>query len=175
VLCPYPRHHHVRDRQRRTQLARSPMHRSVGRLPLQRPIQGPSLQSRRQLARPTSGMATEEPRQPLPPKPLAPTVDKRIVAVQLVPDLCPAMAAASSNISRARRPSSARPLRLVARWLSSTRSASVSPIVLLMNTTTLPFHPLQTTSYGSTPIVLHSLGYVRCAFVRGSEFVEVTL
>ena len=37
------------------------------------------------------GMATEEPRQPLPPKPLAPAGDKRIVALQLVPDLRPCM------------------------------------------------------------------------------------
>jgi len=42
--------------------------------------------------------------------------------------------ASSSNISRARRPSSARPLRLVARWLSSIRSDSVSSIVLLVST-----------------------------------------
>ena len=36
-------------------------------------------------------MATEEPCQPFPPKPLAPAVDQRIVAVQLVADLRPAM------------------------------------------------------------------------------------
>src|SRR5215469_17752710 len=71
VLCPYPRHHHVRDRQRQTQLARAPMRRPVSRLPLQRPIQDPRLQSRRQLAWPTPGMTTEEPGEPLPPKPFA--------------------------------------------------------------------------------------------------------
>src|SRR5262249_31460666 len=37
-------------------------------------------------------MTTEQPGQPLLPKPLAPAVDKRIIAVQLVPDLRPAMA-----------------------------------------------------------------------------------
>src|SRR5262249_12985545 len=37
-------------------------------------------------------MAIEQPRQPFPPKPLAPAVDKRIIAVQLAPDLRPAMA-----------------------------------------------------------------------------------
>jgi len=42
---------HVRDRQRRTQLAGAPMRRPVGRLPLQRPIQDPRLQGWRQLAR----------------------------------------------------------------------------------------------------------------------------
>jgi len=36
-------------------------------------------------------MATEEPCQPFPPKPLAPAVDQRIVAVQLVADLRPGM------------------------------------------------------------------------------------
>src|SRR5262249_16919416 len=51
-----------------------------------------------------------------------------------------------SNISRARRPSSARPLRLVARWLNSMRSASVSSIVLFMSTIILPFYALQPTS-----------------------------
>src|SRR5262252_6265197 len=54
--------------------------------------------------------------------------------------------ASSSKISRARRPSSARPLRLAARWPSSRRSPSVSRIVLIMNTIILPFHPLHTTS-----------------------------
>src|SRR6516162_7853717 len=53
--------------------------------------------------------------------------------------------AANSKISRARRPSSARPLRLAARCLSSRRSPSVSPIVLFMNTIILPVHPLHTT------------------------------
>jgi hypothetical protein len=91
-LCPDPCHHHVRDRQRRTQLARAPMRRPVGRLPLQRPIQDPRLQGRRQFPRATPGMATEKPRQPFLPKPLAPAVDKCIVAVQLVADLRSAMA-----------------------------------------------------------------------------------
>src|SRR5215472_14312574 len=47
---------------------------------------------RPQLARATPGMTTEKPRQPFPPKPLAPAVDKRIIAVQLAPDLRPAIA-----------------------------------------------------------------------------------
>ena len=54
--------------------------------------------------------------------------------------------ASSSSISRARRASSARPLRLAARWLSSIRSASVSTIVCSMNTIILPFHLLHATS-----------------------------
>src|SRR5437660_142918 len=54
--------------------------------------------------------------------------------------------ASSSNISRARRASSARPLRLAARWLSSIRSASVSTMVFSMNTIILPFQLLQYTS-----------------------------
>ena len=45
----------------------------------------------------------------------------------------------SNNINRPRRASSARPLRLVARWLSSIRSASVSTIMFSMNTIILPF------------------------------------
>src|SRR5215831_9865586 len=57
--------------------------------------------------------------------------------------------AANSKISRARRPSSARPLRLAARCLSSRRSPSVSPIVLFMNTIILPVHPLHTTRFKS--------------------------
>ena len=54
--------------------------------------------------------------------------------------------ASSSNISRARRASSARPLRLAARWLSSRRSESVSTMVFSMNTSILPFQLLQSTS-----------------------------
>jgi hypothetical protein len=110
VFCPYPRHHHVRDRQRQPQFARAPMRRPVGRLVLQRPMQDPRLQSRRQLARPAPGMATEEPRQPLPSKPLAPAVDKRVVAVQLVPDLRPGMACCQQQ-DQPRSPSTVRPDR----------------------------------------------------------------
>src|SRR5215831_3856451 len=68
------------------------MRRPVGRLAFQRPIQNPRLQSRGQLARALPGMAAEQPRQSLPPKPLAPAADKRIVAAQFVPDLRPGMA-----------------------------------------------------------------------------------
>src|SRR5204863_5095683 len=57
--------------------------------------------------------------------------------------------ASSSNISRARRASSARPLRLAARWLSSIRSASVSTMGFSMNTIILPFQLLQYTSVES--------------------------
>src|SRR5215471_3605337 len=68
------------------------MCRSVGWLTLERPIQNSRLQPRGQLARALPGMATEQPRQPLLPKPLAPAGDKRIVKAQLVADLCPGMA-----------------------------------------------------------------------------------
>jgi len=54
--------------------------------------------------------------------------------------------AASNNSNRARRASSARPLRLAARWLSSKRSASVNTMVFSMNTIILPFQLLQYTS-----------------------------
>jgi hypothetical protein len=54
--------------------------------------------------------------------------------------------ASSNNISRARRASSARPLRLAARWFSSRRSESVSTMVFSMNTIILPFQLLQYTS-----------------------------
>src|SRR6516164_6834485 len=54
--------------------------------------------------------------------------------------------AASNNINRARRASSARPLRLAARWLSSKRSESDSTMVLSMDTIILPFQLLQYTS-----------------------------
>src|SRR5436190_3853893 len=57
--------------------------------------------------------------------------------------------ASSSNISRARRASSARPLRLATRWLSSIRSASVSTMVFSMNTIILPFQLLQYTRHAS--------------------------
>src|SRR5215472_2513546 len=53
--------------------------------------------------------------------------------------------ASSNNISRARRASSARPLRLAARWLSSRRSESVSTMGFSMNTIILPFQMLQYT------------------------------
>src|SRR5499433_3977980 len=64
--------------------------------------------------------------------------------------------ASSSNISRARRPSSARPLRLVARWLNSMRSASVSSIVLFMSTIILPFYALQPTSHPADRAFMHT-------------------
>jgi hypothetical protein len=61
--------------------------------------------------------------------------------------ICAQVSPASSiRISRARRASSARPAWLVARWLSSTRSALERLIVLLMSTITLPFRLLQSTS-----------------------------
>jgi hypothetical protein len=83
VLYPYPRHCHVGDRQRRTQLACS-------NVSIRRPAC--ALASNPESARPTSaqlaralpGMATEQPRQPLLPKPLAPAGDKRIVTARLV-------------------------------------------------------------------------------------------
>src|SRR5262249_39166839 len=59
--------------------------------------------------------------------------------------------ASSNNISRARRASSARPLRLAARWLSSRRSESVSTMVFSMNAIILPFQLLQYTSYAVLP------------------------
>src|SRR5262245_50299009 len=89
VLGPDPRHHHVRDRQRRTQLARAPMRRAVDWLTLQRPIQNPRLQPWGQLARALPGMATEQPRQPLLPKPFAPAGNKRVVAAEPIADVCP--------------------------------------------------------------------------------------
>ena len=52
---------------------------------------------------------------------------------------------AISNISRARRASSARPARLLARRLSSMRSAS-DRVIVLMATIILPFYLLQSTS-----------------------------
>jgi hypothetical protein len=63
----------------------------------------------------------------------------------IVTDLAQVWAASSSNISRARRPSSARPLRVRAHWLSSVRSACVSPIVLFISSIVLPVCPLRTT------------------------------
>jgi hypothetical protein len=130
----------MRDRQHRTQLARAPLRRLVGGLALQRPIQNPRpprLGSA--YAGHARGMATEQPRQPLPSKPLAPAADKRIVAVQLVADLRPAMARLQQQDQPRSPPILRRPLRLAARWLSSTRSASVSPILFLINTIILPF------------------------------------
>src|SRR6516162_2912447 len=53
--------------------------------------------------------------------------------------------ASNSSISRALRASSARPLRLATRWLSSTRSESVSTMAFSMNTIILPFQLLQYT------------------------------
>src|SRR5215831_14069655 len=100
------------------------------------------------------GMATEQPRQPVLRKPLAPAADKRIVAVQLVADLRPAMTRLQQQ-DQPGRPSSARPLRLAARWFSSICSASVSPILLFMNTIVLPFYALHTTSYVSRNTTAH--------------------
>jgi len=79
------------------------------------------------------------------PKSLAPAIDKRIITVQLVANRGPCMACLEQQHQRARRASSARPLRLAARWLSSIRSASVSTMVFSMNTIILPFQLLQST------------------------------
>src|SRR5262249_34408246 len=138
--------HQGGDRQGRTQLARAPMCRSVGRLALERPIQDPRLQPRGQLARALPGMATEQPGQPLLPKPLAPAGDKRIITAQLDPDLCPGMACRQQQDQPRARPI----IHLTAPARGPLAQfhtfASVSSIVLFMSTIMLPFYALQSTS-----------------------------
>jgi hypothetical protein len=74
VLCPYPRHHHVR--QRRTQLAQAPMRRPVGRFPLKRPI-------RMRAFGPSPAWQLDSPASRSRPNPFAPAGDERIVAPSL--------------------------------------------------------------------------------------------
>src|SRR5580704_12114673 len=64
----------------------------VGRPALERPVQNARLQSRGQRAGLLPSVSTEQPCQPLFSKSLAPAIDKRIIAVQLVANRGPGIA-----------------------------------------------------------------------------------
>ena len=132
------------------ELARAPVRRTVRRLTLDRPLQNPRLQRRRQRARLLPRVSAEQPRQSLRHKALAPPIDKAVRAVQLVADRCPRV----PGVEQQNQP---RPARLIGAaatdgWrVASVPLASIfdSTIVLLMNTTILAFQLLQATSRGS--------------------------
>ena len=91
VLGPHPRHHHVTDLELRSQPARAPLRRPVRRRTLERPFQNARLQRSSQRAGLLPSVPAEQPCQPLFPKSLAPAIDKRIIAVQLVANRGPGM------------------------------------------------------------------------------------
>ena len=92
VLGPHPRHHHMTDLELRSQPARAPLSGPVGRGTLARPLQNARLQRRSQRAGLLPSVSAEQPCQPLFPKSLAPAINKRIIAVQLVANRGPCMA-----------------------------------------------------------------------------------
>ena len=92
VLGPHPRHHHVTDLELCSQPARAPLSRPVRRRMLERPFQNASLQRRSQRAGLLPSVSAEQPCQPLFPKSLAPAIDKRIIAVQLIANRGPGLA-----------------------------------------------------------------------------------
>ena len=139
VLDPHPRHHHMTDLELPCQPARAPLRGPVRRRMLESPFQNPCLQRRGQRAGILPRVPAEQSCQPFLSKSLAPAVDKRIDAVQHVANRGPSMTGLQQQQQPRRRASSARPLRLVARWLSSIRSASVSTMAFSMNTIALPF------------------------------------
>jgi len=79
-------------------------------------------------------MPAVESRDALFGKSSAPTSDKTPAAVDALGHFIPGMPSASSKISRARRESSARPVRLVARRVNSLSSEFVRVIASLMDT-----------------------------------------
>ncbi len=89
MLAPHASHHHVADAEVCRELARAPLRRTIRRLTLDRPLQNPRLQRRRQRARLLPRVSAEQPRQSLRHKALAPPIDKAVRAVQLVADRCP--------------------------------------------------------------------------------------
>src|SRR6266849_8744748 len=92
VLGPHPRHHHMTDLELCSQPARAPLSRPVRWLTLERPFQNARLQRGSQRAGLLPSVPAEQPCQPLFPKSLAPAIDKRIIAVQLVANRGPCMA-----------------------------------------------------------------------------------
>src|ERR1700720_2714409 len=91
MLSPHPRYHHVRDTQRLTELARTPLRRTTGRVALQRPPQDAPLQTWREHARRLAAVTAIQPGHPLGSKALAPTVDETATARQAIANVIPGM------------------------------------------------------------------------------------
>src|SRR5229473_3801332 len=146
VLGPHPRHHHMTDLELCSQPARAPRSRPSGGLRL-------SVHSRMRASSAGVSVLASCPACLLN-SPASRSSRNRLLQRSINASLQSSLSripaqvwpASSSNISRALRASSARPLRLAARWLSSIRSASVSTIVFSMNTIILSFQLLQSTS-----------------------------
>ncbi len=92
VLGPHARHHHMTDRELRSQPARAPLRSPVRRPMLERPFQNARLERRSQCAGFLPRVSAEQPGQPLFSKSLAPASDKRVIAVQLVANSGPSVA-----------------------------------------------------------------------------------
>ena len=92
MLGPHSRHHHMTHLELCSQPARAPLRGPVGRRMLERPFQNARLQRRGQRAGLLPSVPAEQPCQPLFPKSLAPPIDKRIIAVQLVANRGPGIA-----------------------------------------------------------------------------------
>ncbi len=91
VLAPHARDHHVRHAELIGQLTRAPV-RCSARLALDRPLQDACLELRRERARLLSRVATEKPCEPLGDESLAPAIDERIIARELLANLGPGLA-----------------------------------------------------------------------------------
>lgn len=89
VLAPHPRHHHVTDADLGGKFARAPVGRPIARLALYTPLQDARLQRRSQRGRRLPGVAAKQPGQAFRRKPLAPSIDEAIGAIQLRADRGP--------------------------------------------------------------------------------------
>src|SRR5437773_6864835 len=135
VLTPHPCHHHVADVQMRSEFARAPVRCPTGR---RTPggLENPCFQFRGEHGGDLSPMSAVESRDALLGKSFAPAGYKTPAAVDALGHFIPRVASASSKISRARRASSARSVRLLARRVSSMSSEFDSVMASLMDAIT---------------------------------------
>jgi hypothetical protein len=92
VLGPDPRYHHVADSKLSPEFACAPLGRAIRGFALERPLEDPRFERRREGTRLLPGVPAEQPRQPFLTEAFNPAVNESIVAVQLVADCRPRMA-----------------------------------------------------------------------------------
>ena len=106
VLAPYARDHHVRHPELIGELTGAPVGGGA-RLALDRPFQNARFEFRGQRARLLPRMTAEQPGEPLVDEALAPAIDERIVAGELLADLGPGLA----GLEQQNKPSASRVIR----------------------------------------------------------------
>ncbi len=100
MLRPDTRHRHVRDAaQLRRQLARGPVHRSIGRFALRRPGQHLRFDPIGHLVALAPGVAGEQLGQPIGGKTRAPAIDLAVAAIELGTNLGPGQSIAEYRVA----------------------------------------------------------------------------